>query len=823
MEYTNLLSTNNHFAKTLFSKKLLISVLMFTFFWVISISGAELPGIPVIKGAIVDKSTNQPLEYVNVTLKNGKDSIITGCITDKNGDFSFVNLKPGQYILSYSFVGYDKIDSISFEINAAHPKINFGRLYISENSRALNQINVVGQRSTFVNSIDRKTFNVGQDLSAKAGSVSDLMENIPSVQVDIDGVVSLRGSSNVTILINGRPSAMMKISPADALKQMSASSVEKVEIITNPSAKYKPDGTSGIINIILKKNKTLGFNGIVTANIGNMNRRNLNFTLNYNPGKLNIYGSLGIRTDNRSRINTILSTSYDSLFVPEYSNTYSVGNGNRISYLAMGGIDYKINNKNNLGVSVSCNYRYQLQNDTSNYVLKDFSQQTLTDYDRDRRLPEKETDLEFNANYQHLFDNDGHELNINWVSSISHENEDNYYSNHYKIPSTLITYDNMFYHHLNSESEFLVEYVRPLTDKSELEAGFIQQYFKNDMDLRRDTADQSLNWYNDLTRSNHFIRTENTDVLYVTYKQELGKFGFLGGLRAEQTLTNANLVTLDSTINIHYYRLYPSLHISYNLTDVHQLQLNYSHRIHRPDDEDLNPFPEYQDLKNIRAGNPYLKPEDTHSFEFGYQLKKNETTFLSTIYYRNSYNKITSTIQKLSNDTYLTTLQNLSQSKDAGLELILSSTIGKFLNFNLSSNTFYNTIDASSLGYNTQKSNFAFSASGYVSLNLTKTTLWQITSNYRAKTLTPQGYRLPNFVVNSGIKQDLFNKKATLVLSVSDIFNSLKYATVIDMPNLQRIETRTRSSQTFYLGFIYSFGNSDKKSKENAIKYDNQI
>ena len=792
----------------------------------LALSGAfasEFVESPTVKGCVVEKSTGTPLEFVTIVVKNKKDSIVANTATDKAGLFSFRNLQIGEYKLSYSFIGYDKTDSLRFTINSANKKLDFGRLYISEMSKSLGQVEVVAQRSTFVNSIDRKTFNVGQDLMSKSGSVSDLMKNIPSVQVDVDGVVSLRGSENVTILVNGKPSAMMSINRAAVLQQMSANSIEKIEVITNPSAKFKPDGTAGIINIVLKKNKSLGLNGVVTANVGNNNRKNFSVLANYNPGKLNLFGSFGMRKDNRVRINDASSTSIDASNLASYSKTYSIGLSSPLSYIASTGFDYKLNEKNNFGASVNFNFRNQVQLDSSKYSLQDNFHTITLDYNRDRRLPEKESDIELNANYQHKFDKEGHELNVSFIRSLSRENEDNYYSNHYRIPTTSLTYDNMFYHHINNESELSVEYSRPLSDAAKLEAGYILEHFNNDMDLKRDTTDILNRWTNDKQRSNRFIRIEDTHVLYATYEQEIGKFGFLAGVRAEQTTTNANLVTLDSAIVSRYTRIYPTLHLSYKLSDIHELQLNYSHRIRRPEDEELNPFPEYQDLRNIRAGNPNLKPEDIHSFELGYQLKKSATTFLSTLYYRNSYNLITSTIKNLGNDIFMTTLQNLAQSQSAGLELILSSSIGKLINFNFATNTFYNTIDASALGFSSNKSNITWSANGNVSTNLTKSTVWQVTSNYTAETLTPQGRRLPSFVMNSGLKQELFNKKATLILTVSDIFNSMKNRMEIDTPELKRTEVRRRSSQTIYLGFTYSFGSTSKKSKENSIKYDNQL
>lgn len=777
-----------------------------------------------IKGFIIEKSTGNPLEFATVILKTKKDSVLTQSVTDKNGLFTFRGLPPGSYKLSYSFIGYDKTDSIRIVVNQNHSRIDLGKLYISETNKTLGEVEVIGQRSTFVNSIDRKTFNVGQDLMSKSGSISDLMQNIPSVQVDMDGVVSLRGSSNVTILIDGKSSTVMKISPAEMLQQMSANSVEKIEIITNPSAKFKPDGTSGIINIVMKKDRNTGLNGVVTANVGNHNRWNFNGLLNYNPGKLNLFGSFGMRQDDRRRINEIVTNTYDSPnHFLNYSRAYSYGTARPLAFIGNLGFDYKLNDKNKIGASASYNYRTFNVTDTTIYTVKDNLNNLTLDYDRARFRPEWESDLEYKAYFNHKFNKKGHEINFDLTSSVSNESEDSHFTNSYRAPSIANSQDHTLYIHQCYDTEFSAEYSLPLGENRKFEAGYIFQSVSNDLNLVRDTLNASTGFFNhDVKRSNEFKRNENTHVLYATYEQEIGKFGFLVGIRGEQTYTNARLITLDSTILMPYTRVYPSLHLSYKLTDIHEFQLNYSHRIRRPEDEELNPFPEYQDLQNIRAGNPFLMPEDTHSFELGYQYKKDVTTIISTLYYRNSYNLVTSIIKDLGNNVFKTTLENLSNSQAAGLELILSSAIGKFVNFNIATNTFYNTIDASSLGYATPKSAIAFSANANVSFNLTKSTIWQLTSNYTAETLTPQGKRLPSFVLNSGLKQELFKRKAAVILTVSDIFNSLRNQYEINTPQLVRTEIRRRNSQTIYLGFSYTFGGSDKKSKD-GLKYDNSL
>jgi len=776
-----------------------------------------------ISGFIIEESSGKPLEFAQVILKKAKDSIfVQGAVTDNKGKFLFEKVPAGEYRISYSFIGFENRKTEPFTLNSGGIKLNLGKLLISETTKALNEVEITGRRSTFVNSIDRKTFNVGEDLMSKTGSLSDLLQNVPSVQVDIDGNVSLRGSDNVTILINGKPSAMMNLNRAAVLQQIPANSIEKIDVITNPSAKYKPDGTSGIINIVLKKNKSLGMNGNAAVNVGNESRYNGNVTINYNPGKWNFYGNAGVRQDERQRINQISTQTLSNGAETSFIHNHSESSGRPFSKIIGLGTDFKINDRNKMGLSVNYNNRTQTQNDISVYTI-DSLDVHKEDYNRNRRQPQNETDLESTSYFQHNFGKEGHDLNLNYTNSHSRELEDNYYTNIYRLPVSQINYDNVFYDRSNRESQFLAEYANPLSEDSKLEAGFEIDYMHNDMDLHRDTTAMNQTEYvMDVSRSNHFIRSEQTQVLYVTYERELGKFGFLAGLRGELTNSTANLVTKNTIINDHYNRLYPTLHTSYKISNGHELQFNYSHRIRRPEDEQLNPFPEYQDPHNIRAGNPYLKPEDIHSIELGYQYKKKALTFISTVYCRFNYNGITS-ITKVSGDTLISTLQNLSKSTSAGLELILSSNIGKIATVNLSSNTFYNVIDASELGYSGSKADVSFTVNGSVGFNLTKRTIWQITSIYTGEQLTPQGKRLPSFVLNTGLKQDILKKKAAIVLTVSDAFNSLRMKSQIDTPELQRYEDRKRSARIVYFGFTYSFGNSGKKQKEGTLKYDNQL
>ncbi len=777
-----------------------------------------------VSGTIIEKLSGNPLEFAHVILKKSNDStIVQGTVTDNKGKFVLEKVPVGEYKISYSFIGFGKVETPVFVIDSKQPKIILGKLYISETSKTLGEVEVTGHKSTFVNSIDRKTLNVGEDLMSKTGSVSELLQNVPSVQVDIDGNVSLQGSDNVMVLINGKPSALMGSNRAAVLQQMPANSIDKIEIITNPSAKFKPDGTSGIINIVLKKNKSLGLNGTVAVNAGNSNRYNGNIIANYNPGKINIFGSYSLRQDDRLRYTDDSRTHYNATKdTITYSNLNASDRSRPISNIMQAGVDYKITSHDKVGISGSYNHRGFTREETAVNTIWNTDFIIIKDYDRKRTDPEYEKDMEFSANLQHSFAKEGHELNVDYTTSASREQEDNHYSNVYRVPVTSPTYDNTLIKQGNDESQFSVAYSNPLSENIKLESGYVLESRKSDMDFFGESLNPLNNvWEKDFEKSNRFIYTENIHVLYTTYEQGLGKFGFLAGLRAEQAYVNSNQLTTDTVIKNQYFRLYPTLHLSYKITDVHELQLNYSHRVRRPEGDDMNPFPEYQDPYNLRIGNPRLKPADIHSIEMGYQFKRKSTTFLSTLYYRYTYNALTD-ISKYINDTVkLNTKENLSKSSSAGLELILSMSIGNFANFNLSTNTFYNTIDASSLGYSKNKSVVAWSASLSSGFNLTKSTVLQLTSNYAAERLTPQGKQLPSFVMNLGFKQEFLKKKAAFIVTVSDVFNSLRNNTIFDTPELYEKIMRKRSARMIYAGFSYTFGN--QKKKDNSIKYDNQL
>ncbi len=776
-----------------------------------------------ISGNIIEKTSRTAIEYASVELYSANDGkLIQATTSGSDGSFAIENIPFGGYTLKCSFLSFEMVSSPRISLSKQNPTVELKDLELLESAQSLSEVVITAQKSTYVNKIDKKVFNVGQDLMSASGSVSDLMQNIPSVQVDIDGNVSLRGSDNVQILINGKPSSMMDATGrASALQQISANSIESIEVITNPSARFKPDGTSGIINIILKKEERKGISGSISVNVGNSDRYNSTLSLSYNPGKVRLFASYGVRFDDRNRYTLSNRTRKDSI-TGENSYTYQNTGGvaSPVSHLVRGGIGWEINKKSSLEVAADYTYMGFLRKEnTANLYLND-ARDTTSSYNRYRHDDEYEKDVELSAVYDYSWQED-HSLTVDYTYSLSKEQEDNRYTSRYIFPANPESKDNTLSRENGVEHLIRASYSHPFNDNSKIAFGTEVELEKVDMSSYAENL-ESTGWVADNTKTNYFTVNENIYALYATYEATYGKLGLMGGLRAERAEVKSQLSTTDTAIPNGYANIFPTLHTSYKLNDKNELQLNYSLRINRPDGDDMNPFPEYHDPLNAESGNPYLKPEKIHSLELGYQLKENSVAFLATLYYRNIFNRMTEVSRFVNDSIMWTTKENMSSSQSSGVELIFSSSIGKLVTFNLNSNVFYNVIDASDLGYSSNKAVISWYAAFNGKLTITKNLMAQLNARYTAKSLTPQGYREPSFILNIGAKYDLFDKKAAILFTVSDLLNTYKSVTVIDTPYLKERVERKRPSQIVYLGFVYHFGHSAKK-KESVLKYDEQL
>ena len=714
-------------------------------------------------------------------------------------------------------MGYRESISEVFTLSKKNLSYDAGTILLRESSVKLNEVTVTSQKEMFNSAIDRKVYNVQKDIVSATGTVSDLLQNIPSIQVDVDGNVTLRGSSNMQILIDGKTSPLMASSSADILQQIPASSVDKIEVITNPSAKYKPDGTAGIINIVLKKDSNNGLNGSLGANAGNSSRYNARANVNYKSGDLNLFGSYNIRRDTRymytSDNRREIDSSTNMLMNYDQSGT---GFNTPLSHFVVTGFDYTLGRADKTGLSANFRSRKYTSNDFSLINIIEGGA-VSSNYNRNRIDYDQTTEGGLTGFYQHNFNDEDNTLRIEFHGASGFDQEDNRYTNIYHAPQVKTTRDNTLIRNMERTGEISAEYHYKASDNMTFEAGYNGTFSRHDFPFSGeyyDTVSQSFVIDTDVT--NHYMYRQSIHAIYGTLETEVDNLGILGGLRFEKAYITSDLISQNLVIPNDYFKVYPTVHLAYKLSEVTQLQLNYSLRANRPESDDMNPFPEYRDPRNLRAGNPKLKPEYIHSVEFGYQIQNDNLTIVPSVYFRQRYNAFTSVAKMLNDTTILNTRENLNSDRSGGLELVLAGNIGNIGTTNVSVSGFYQEIDASNLGYAAKKSNTSWSGSLNCTINLTKTLAFQLNSNYRSSRLTPQGENLPTYVVNLALRQELLEGKLTLTGTVSNLFNSFKRENEVNTDILYQHTINRRDSRIIMFGAAYNFGKTGKRSKDKT-------
>lgn len=771
-----------------------------------------------IAGKITDVNSARPIEFVNIVLmKVGNSEIVKREVTDGKGSYKLSNVPNGSYFIIASFIGYQNFKTATFIIGTAKQRVLLD-IKLDGGAKSLNEVSIVSKKPLYNNTIDRKVYDVSQDILAKSGSASEVLANVPLVQVDVDGNISLRNST-ATILINGKVSPLMGTNAAAALQQLPANSIERIEVITNPSAKYKPDGTGGIINIVLKKNVKRGLNGTITGNIGNGERYNTSANVNYNPGKINIYGSYSLKQDYRQRTSANNRIQTDQVTGNlRYYNDFALQNSRPFSNVAALGIDYNISEKTTTGLSGNFYLRNMHKHDiTSKMVHANAALEQ--DYDRKRENFEQEKNIDATFYVEHAFKKNDHKIRFEFNISHSPEVEDNHYTNTFRYPIIADQLDNTLIKQTADQKHAAIAYENPITGHSKIEAGYDGQYNKEDLDFYGEAFNVAQQKFLiDFNKTNRFIYNENVHALYGTYALEVKKLGVMLGLRGEYSDITSKLITTGEVIPNHYFKIYPTLHFTYKLTSNKEFQLNYSRRVRRPEADELNPFAEYADPTNVRVGNPFLLPEIIHSVELGYQWSSNHFSVLPGIYYRYTYNRFTAVTTALNDSVLVSRQQNLSNDKALGVDVVLTVHPSDKLNFNLIPNIFYNEIDASNLGYSNKKSTVTWSANFNGSYTFPWGTAVQLNSIYKSARLTPQGKYLPSFVLNIGFREEVLKKKGSVYFTVSDLFKSQRQvAELQSLLLIQNINQRS-NSRIFYLGFSYNFGITNKKKD---LQFDN--
>lgn len=662
--------------------------------------------------------------------------------------------------------------------------------------------------------IDRRSYSVANDLSAKTGSISDALRNIPSVEVDVQGNISLRGDPNVTILIDGKPSGMFNgDNRADALQQLPADSIDRVEVMTNPSAAYRPDGSAGIINLVTKKTQKQGVTGTVRANVGPDGRYNGGFSANRRQGATTLSGDASYRFDNQQARQLIERATLDpasGAFLPSVQDADVVNEGGALSL--RGGVDHDLDKKTRLSAEV----RYRGMNYDSDidelYQRRDAAGAPTQSYARDTVARMLRDNAAISGDYRRQLGGAEHEV----TSHLEYE-----VTNFKRVASAVQDgivgapdqYESFGFGAGQKRANWKLDYVKPLPGQSKLKTGLDFEAADNDYDNYGARGPTAASQVLDPARTNRFLYDQDVFAAYVTYERPIGDLTLQGGLRAEQVNIRTNQITSGQKDQNDYFRVYPTLHAGYRIDDANTFNANFSRRVQRPGPQDLNPYPIYQDPQNFRAGNPNLKPQVTDSFELGWQYRKGPATYIATAYYRDTRDGVTDVVRNLGGGVFLTTRENLAKSRNGGLELVANGRLSPKLTYNVSGNAFWNEIDASALGFSGKRSGTTLSGRANLNFQATPKDFFQVNAFTSGKRLTPQGHREPVQLINIGYRRKVTDK-LNFVVTVNDVTNAFEDVVVTDTSTLRDRTTRTAKVRAAFFGFSYTFGGGKPRPEQ---------
>lgn len=775
-----------------------------------------------IIGEVVDEQ-NIPIPFVTIALYEVSDSVlITGGITDEEGKFE-VHIAPGKYHLKTSILSYQ--EKVIPYLSVENENILLGTLALKAGSQELEEVIVQGQKSTMILSLDKKVFNVGQDLANAGGTASDILRNVPSVAVDVEGNISLRGSNNVRILIDGKPSGLVSLKGGSGLQQLQASSIERIEVITNPSARYEAEGMGGIINIVLKKERKEGINGSFDLTAGypenfaaaanvNYRRRNLNFFVNYSASYRKVPG--------RNTLYQELYSEGSTLITRQNSSSTLEGMYNN----AQAGIDFYLTETNILTASYTwriskgkrfMDIRYR------DYLSDETNLQSITYRTQDE--DETEPNSEYTLSYKKTFKREGHELYADVRFLDNWEASDQYFGQKTLNPDgSASDIKDVLQRSVNDETEkqFLVQidYIQPFAKDGKFEAGLrsSSRDMTNAFSVTQQAEDDSWIALDSLT--NNFLYEENINAVYGILGNKFNKVSYQMGLRAEWTDVTTTLEETNEVNPREYFNLFPSAHITYDLPRQHALQVSYSRRVRRPQYNDLSPFMTFSDSRNFFSGNPDLNPEFTNSFELGHIKDFEKGSFSTSIFYRHTTGKIMR-IRRVNNLGNASTLpENLANENSYGVEFVTTFSPYNWWKIDGSLNFFRAIIDGSNLSTDFQSDTYSWLTLLNSRFTIGANTDFQLRGNYHAPQKTPQGSVKAIATLDAAISKDVLKNNGTITLSVVDVFNSRKYRSVAKGTNfLTEINSQGRLRQ-INLTFNYRLHQTKKKeTSENPADF----
>lgn len=756
-----------------------------------------------IMGKVLDEDTRQPVQYANIMVyRQANDEALTGTITDEYGHFEVKPVRPGRYYLSIKFMGYEthRVDSVI--ITFATPIADVGDVFIHPATVEGESVVVERERTTMEYKIDKKVINVGQDLTSSSGSAVEVLENVPSVSVDIEGNVELRGSSNFTVLIDNRPSIL---DANDALQTIPASTIDNIEIITNPSAAYDPDGVTGIINIITKKSKLEGVSGIANLNAGMLGELGGDFLINYRNDRYTAYISAAYR----SRAFEGSDSSLTRTTLNGISNTVEQVGDRRFEhggYRLRAGIDYNLSDKDVFGIRYSIGDRGFERSSTNSF--KQYSDLLTTPFESTTEATSERGGhySQVALNYEHQFSSPTHRLEAE-LSFSPRESDEESITEQFDITGDQVSGTLTTEKGPTERTRFELSYEQPFANEGKIEAGYQIRHGLS--------ADESglLNWdsltavYVEDPTYNHDTDYErDIHSSYATISNNYGNLGVQAGFRAEYTYRNI-AVAGGEAYNIDRWDYYPTLHLSYSVTPTQKFMASYSRRVRHPRGWYLEPFETWMDAYNVRMGNPGLEPVFSNSMEAGYLHYFGKNMISAEIYSRESTNLIERVQSVYGDNIILHTFDNVGNSLSLGSELTFRMLPTKWWDFNLMGNVYHYEIQDQPASYSQDLESTNWSMRFNNNFTLNNKIKLQVNAMYNSPTVTAQGEREAMFFLNAGARLTLIENKLNATVNVRDILDTGDHAHTHEGTDFYRYQSSDRVAPIVSASLKYTFNN----------------
>ena len=765
----------------------------------------------LITGIIVDAKDQTPIEYAYIILYSEVDSTqITGAVTEEDGRFMLNGIRPGKYYLDVKYMGFESYTAHSLQIGRGNRRIDLGEIQLKESLSSTEGIEIVAEKPAMTYLIDKKVINVSQHQTATSGTAADVLENIPSVTVDIEGNVLLRGSASYLVLIDGKPTVL---EPSDVLQQIPASTIEDIEIITNPSAKFDPDGTAGIINIITKKGKLNGTSGIVNIDLGLDEKYGADFLLYFRTQKFNFYigGDYNIRNYPGTRSEERWSIFNDTT---SFINSDGSSDRSRNRYSVKGGLDYSITSNDNVSIGLRYGGRAMTRESKLNYDQWNEPGGLHQLYISKSEQERSGDFLALNLDYRHQFAQKGHEIITQVIyhqRDMDEESMDELLDSNDQITSGRKTTEQG----PASPLRIKIDYTLPINKKNKIEAGYQSRLGHSEDITSLCDYDSSTGQYEIQPEFSYKIEYDrHIHGLYSMYSGETGSLGYQGGLRAEYTNRKFDLTNTSSVFTLERWDYFPTVHFSYQFSKERQMMASYTRRIKRPRGYSFEPFDTWMDAYNVRRGNPDLKPEYINSYELGYQIFFGRSILSFEGYYRMTTNKIERVRSVYEADITLHTFANAGTSYTFGSELMLNTDVFKLWNVNLMANLYNYRIEGNLLGRPFSRESFNWNTRFNNTLNLLKSTRLQVNAMYNSPSVSAQGSREGYMTLNLGLRQEFLDRALSATLQVRNVLQTARHDFISEGLNFYSHTRFERKAPMVTLNLSYKIHNYKEERKK---------